>query len=118
MKTNLSLARSPAKNCASPIRILLMLFLVARCSDTAGSQTLTSGGNYDDTILLNQTNTWNFTATIGDRVVLRIGALTATNYFNPWLRIYNPNGVLIADSGGGNGNDAEELALTATNGGT
>src|SRR5258706_199475 len=62
---------------------------------------------------------WSFTANVGDRVVVRVGALTSTNSFNPWLRIYGPNGVLIGDSGINNGNlPVEELALTATNSGT
>src|SRR5438067_2253171 len=78
----------------------LLVFMAALCADTATAQTLTSGGNYDGTILVNQTNTWSFTAATGDRVVVRIGRLTDTNSFNPWLRIYNPNGVLIGDSGG------------------
>src|SRR5207244_4052113 len=61
---------------------------------------------------------WSFTAAVGDRVVVRVGALTSTNYFYPWFRIYNPNGVLVADNGGGSYAVADELALTATNSGT
>src|SRR5207248_1279467 len=80
---------------------------------------LASGSNYDGTIQLGDLDLWSFTANAGDRVVVRIGALTTTNTFNPWLRIYGPNGVLVADSGINNGGDTvEELALTATNSGT
>src|SRR5438067_1081040 len=80
---------------------------------------LASGSNYDGTIQLGDLDLWSFTANAGDRVVVRIGALTTTNTFNPWLRIYGPNGVLVADSGINNGGDTvEELALTATNRGT
>jgi len=80
---------------------------------------LTSGSNYDGTIQLGDLDLWSFTANAGDRVVMRIGALTTTNTFNPWLRIYGPNGVLIGDSGINNGGDTvEELALTLTNSGT
>src|SRR5438876_352271 len=80
---------------------------------------LTNGGNHDGTIQLGDLDQWSFTANAGDRVVVRIGALTSTNTFDPWLRIYGPNGVLIADSGINHGaQTAEELALTATNGGT
>ncbi len=80
---------------------------------------LTSGSNYDGTIQLGDLDLWSFTANVGDRVVVRVGALTSTNTFNPWLRIYGPNGVLIADSGINNGGlPVEELALTATNSGT
>src|SRR5438105_8467647 len=39
-------------------------------------------------------------------------SLTTTNVFNPWLRIYGPNGVLIADSGVNDGGaTVEELAF-------
>src|SRR5207302_1665973 len=78
-----------------------------------------SGSNYDGTIQLGDLDLWSFTANVGDRVVVRIGALTTTNVFNPWLRIYGPNGVLIADSGVNDGGaTVEELALTTTNSGT
>src|SRR6266478_9928824 len=97
----------------------LALLLIGLWTASATAQTLTTGGNHDGTILPNQTNSWTFTATSGDRIVLRGAALTSTNSFNPWLRIYNPNGILIADSGVNNGNlPVEEVALVATNGGT
>src|SRR5438309_391554 len=66
---------------------------------SATADTLTSGGNHDGTILLSQSDIWSFTANTGDSIVLRGAALTSTNTFNPWLRIYGPDGVLIADSG-------------------
>src|SRR4029077_17302601 len=79
---------------------------------------LTNGGNYDGTIQLGDLDQWSFTANAGEQVVLRIGALTATNNFNPWLRVYGPNGVLVADSGiNDGGTTAEEVTLTATNAG-
>src|SRR5439155_51728 len=80
---------------------------------------LTNGGNHDGTIQLGDLDQWSFSANAGDRVVLRIGALSTTNTFNPWLRVYGPDGVLIADSILNDGNQTvEELALTATNSGT
>src|SRR5439155_1514701 len=82
------------------------------------AQTLSSGGNFDGTILLNHTNTWTFTATSGDRIVLRGAELTTTNRFRLWLRIYDPNGVLVGDSGVNGDVVVQELALTATNSGT
>ena len=45
-------------------------------------------------------------------------ALTQTNYFNPWLRLYGPSGVLIADSGSGNSAVSRTIALNVTNAGT
>jgi hypothetical protein len=96
----------------------MLLFPAALFPVAARAQTLTSGGNFDGTILLNQTNTWTFTATSGDRIVLRVARLSNTNVFNPWLRIYNPSGVLLADNGANAGDVADELSLTATNSGT
>jgi cysteine synthase len=96
---------------------LAALGLFALCSSSLPAQTLSSGGNYGGLILLNQTNSWTFTASSGDRLVLRGAALTITNNFYPWLRIYNPNGALIGDNGAGSSAIADELALTATNSG-
>src|SRR5437667_448187 len=90
---------------------------VVPAGDEGGA--LASGSNYDGTIQLGDLDLWSFTVGVGNRVVVRVGALTSTNTFNPWLRIYGPNGLLIADSGINNGGDTvEELALTATNSGT
>src|ERR1019366_7284523 len=90
---------------------------VVPSGDEGGS--MASGGNYDGTIHLGDLDLWSFTANVGDRIVLRGAALTITNNFYPWLRIYNPAGVLIADSGiNGGGVTVQELALTATNSGT
>src|ERR1035437_7576718 len=119
MTTNLNLSSTPVNSKRPAVTIGLILCLAALCSGVAGAQTLSSGGNYDGTILLGQTNTWTFSANVGDRIVLRGAALTSTNNFEPWLRIYNPTGVLIADSGiNVGGLFVVELALTATNSGT
>src|SRR5512135_1524981 len=97
---------------------LMTLFLLGLGLRSAHSQTLSNGGSYDGIILLNQTNSWTFTASSGDSVVLRGGYLTSTNYFNPWLRLYNPSGTLIAATGSGSSAQADELAITATNNGS
>ena len=118
MTTNPILPSAPTNSNVPAITFRLILCLAALCSGVAGAQTLSSGGNYDGTILLGQTNTWTFSANVGDRIVLRGAALTSTNNFEPWLRIYNPAGVLIADSGiNVGGLLVVELALTATNSG-
>src|SRR6185369_5223487 len=44
-------------------------------------------------------------------------ALTQTNYFNPWLRLYNPSGILVADSGSGSSVATATIALAVTNAG-
>jgi len=37
------------------------------------------------------------------QITLTMNQLSTTNNFSPWLRLYGPNGVLIADSGINNG---------------
>src|SRR2546427_128910 len=118
MKSNPTSTHSLSQTWKAAIGVLLALSQPILFSGSARAQALSTGGNFDGTIQLNQTNTWTFSATTGNRFVVRIGGLTATNYFNPWLRIYNPNGVLIADSGVGSIDVAVELAVTATNSGT
>ena len=58
---------------------------------------------------------WSFDATAGDGIVLRMGA---TN-FNPWIRLYDPNGALVGAAGSGFGGFVDpDLMVTATNTGT
>src|ERR1035437_446977 len=100
------------------VRTLVVLFVVTLCAPIASAQTvLLNGTNAIGTILANTTNSYTFTATHGDSVVVRVGQLTSTGYFNPWLRIYGPDGALVG-SGAIAGDTAEEVALTATNSGT
>ena len=101
------------------IGLLTTLFLLTLCSNIATAQgVLTNGWTYDGTIsTAGQSNSYTFTANTGDSVVVRAGALTSLNYFDPWLRVYGPDGALVGsdDPGGGS---ASEVALTATNSGT
>jgi hypothetical protein len=113
MTTNPILPSTPANTNVPAITFRLILCLFALCCGVAEAQTLSSGGNYDGTILLGQTNTWTFSANVGDRIVLRGAALTSTNNFEPWLRIYNPGSVLIADSGVNGSVSVEELACAS-----
>src|SRR5207249_3312727 len=101
------------------VRLSLLVFMAALCADTAKAQnTLTNGGNHDGSILQFQTNTWTFTANASEHIVLRSAQLSGGGVnFYPWMRIYDPNGVLIADSGGANFSVVSELALTMTNSG-
>jgi hypothetical protein len=78
---------------------------------------MVNGGNYDGIITVGDLDAWTFTASIGDAVLVRVGQLTATNYFYSWLRLYGPDGTLI-DQGTAAGENAEEVAFTATNSGT
>jgi len=84
--------------------------------DDEGGQ-LSNGGSYDGTITIGDLDPWSFTAATGDNVVLRVGQVTSVSYFNPWLRVYGPNGALV-QSGNSAGDSTEEIVLTATNSGT
>jgi hypothetical protein len=54
-------------------------------------------------------------ATIGDRIVIKVGEITQTGTFAPRIRLQNPAAVLIASDASGS---APEVAVTATNTGT
>src|SRR5437867_9610150 len=49
---------------------------------------------------------------------VEVDRLSNTNVFSPWLRVYGPNGVLVADSGVHGGAVTVQVALTATRSGT
>src|SRR5579871_2778459 len=58
---------------------------------------------------------WTFTATPGEALVVRVGDAISTNSFTPWLRLYDPSGVLLGTS---SGTSAAEVSTRATNSGT
>jgi predicted RNA-binding protein with TRAM domain len=58
-------------------------------------------------------DTWTFLATAGENIVVR-GGETTTGAFNPWLRLYGPDGTLLDSSFG---TVAAEVAFRATNSG-
>ena len=74
---------------------LAMLF----AKDARGQTVLTNGASANGSILTGTTNSYTFTAAIGDNLVLRAGELTATGYFSPWLRVYRPDGMLVGSAG-------------------
>ncbi len=99
------------------IRLLLLAVLLGLCAPLASGQSLTNGGNHDGTITANQSNQWTFVANAGDRLVLRDGRLTGGG-FNPWMRLFGPDGALVGDTGGLNNDVAHEIAVTASLSGT
>src|SRR6185295_10834044 len=76
---------------------------------------MTNGVMQLGTVLTGDLDLWTFSANSGDALVVRIGELTDTNTFTPWIRLYGPNGKLL-DSGFGA--LAGEVGATATNSGT
>ena len=73
---------------------------VVPSDDEGGSLT---GVDAFGTIQLGDLDLWRFTACRGNNITLTMTQLSTTNTFNPWLRLYGPDGVLIGDSGINNG---------------
>src|ERR1017187_4020691 len=89
--------------------LLFCLPLVAR------AQTLVNGAKQTGTIFTNTVaDSYNFTANAGDSINLRVG----TTGFNPVLKLYGPNGALLATDASGSGYYDAAIAYVATNSGT
>ncbi len=80
---------------------------------------MVNGYTYIGTMLVGDLDVWTFNASAGDGIVVRMGDLTNSPNFNPTLRLYGPNGVLVAAdlNLSGTGKSAE-ITLSATNSGT
>lgn len=57
---------------------------------------LVNGGNHLGTTLNGDEDMWSFTAETGDNVILRVGEVTGTANYYPYLRLFGPTGVLIS----------------------
>jgi len=80
----LSLAKSPGQIFVAPL-------------DEGGP--LTNGWKHTGVLEAGDLDVWSFAATAGDSIVLRMGA---TN-FNPWIRLFGPNGALVGSATSFNG---------------
>ena len=77
---------------------------------------LTNGWAHTGTISpIGDADAWTFSATTGDRLVIRVGEISQTNAFTPRIRLQNPGLVEVAADSGAL---AAEIAVTATNTGT
>jgi hypothetical protein len=76
---------------------------------------MTNGWMHTGLIVTGDLDLWTFSANSGDALIVRVGAITGTNTFTPWVRLYGPNGKLL---GSGFGGVAGEATTTATNSGT
>src|SRR5205814_2323420 len=85
-------------------------------SDGDEGGVLTNGATQTGTIHVGDLDMWSFDASKVDGIVVRIGEVVDDNrHFDPWIRLYAPDGRLL-DSQAGYG--AAEIAVTATNTGT
>lgn len=81
-----------------------------------GQGALTNGFTHQGAISpVGDADSWTFSATTGDRIIIRVGEITQTGSFNPRIRLQNPSAVQIASAQNAT---AAEIAVTATNTGT
>src|SRR2546427_278944 len=76
---------------------------------------LTNGVANVGTITNGDLDVWSFTANVGDGIVVRMGRLSGEQYFNPWVRLYGPDGALLDSDVG---NTAAEVTNRAAISGT
>jgi hypothetical protein len=51
-------------------------------------------------IVVGDIDVWTFTANANDRIGVQIGQLVDDNDFRPWIRVWAPNGTVLADTAG------------------
>ena len=61
---------------------------------------LSNGGTHTGEIKKGDLDVWTFTATAGDRIGVHIGETTDASDFRPWIRLWAPNGVILASQSG------------------
>ncbi len=87
---------------------------------TASGTLLVNGGNHDGSISVGSSNKWTFGAVAGNSVLLRIGQRSGGNGFDPRMRLYDPNGDLVASANEGYGStgasDAQLSVIAALSG--
>ena len=76
---------------------------------------MTNGFAHTGSLPVGDLDAWTFTASAGDAVVIKVGQITDTNSFDPWVRLYGPDGKLIS---GSFDSSAAEVTTRATNSGT
>ncbi|MBP9900338.1 MAG: hypothetical protein KBH45_02690 [Verrucomicrobia bacterium] len=82
-------------------------------ADEGGS--MVNGGAYPGTNSLGDIDMWSFTATAGERIMVRVG----TTGFRPYLLLYAPNGAQLAVGAGNGSGDTDGLVdATAPSNGT
>jgi deoxycytidine triphosphate deaminase len=69
---------------------------------TAGDQggPLTNGAMHSGEILQGDLDVWTFTAAAGDRIAVHVGEVSQVDDFQPWIRLWAPNGAQIGELSG------------------
>jgi trimeric autotransporter adhesin len=94
------------------VQVLAMLYPAVASAQgfIASGQTLT--GTISP---VGDSDTWTFSANVGDAIVIRVGEITQTGSFTPRIRLFNPSATLLATAFGAL---AAEINSTAAVGGT
>ena len=69
---------------------------VTPAGDEGGA--LTNGGAHEGTITIGDLDAWTVTAGVGESIVVRMGKLSGTSSFSPYLRLYDPSGAPVRSS--------------------
>ena len=81
-----------------------------------GQGALTNGAMHTGTIsVAGETDTWTFSATAGDAIVMSVGEVVSGATLSPWIRVFSPSSTLVASA---SGNQAAQVSATATVTGT
>jgi hypothetical protein len=75
---------------------------------------LTRNSVYGGNLPVGEIDPWTFTICAGEIIDVRVDEVTTTNNFEPWVRLYGPNGALLGSSFG---LSFGEVTLRATNSG-
>ncbi|MEP7348058.1 MAG: PPC domain-containing protein, partial [Gemmatimonadaceae bacterium] len=92
---------APAAGTSAPLGAAVVSETSAALSASGGILTgpLTNGGNHSGTIsVAGQTDTWTFSATAGQFLIVSMGEVSGSVDFTPWLRLKDPNGTIIANA--------------------
>jgi len=83
-------------------------------SDEGG--VLTNATTQTGSIVVGDLDAWNFNAQAGQSIIVRMGELVPSSSLTPYLRLFSPDGVLLAQYA--SSTVAAEVAVRATNSGT
>jgi hypothetical protein len=104
-------------NDATGTYVLTALHMIGALTVSAGDEggALTNGGNHTGAITLGDLDPWTLTAVAGETIVVNIGETGPNSAFVPWIRLYAPNGALLAQNWG---DLAAQLSVVAPSAGT
>src|SRR5207244_147114 len=65
-------------------------------------------------ILQGDLDVWTFEATAGQRISVHVGEITQTDDFQPWIRLWAPNGASLGDTWGTDAAVIDDVVAPAT----